>query len=203
MTRPPPSTAVDGLPDALLLDAVRAGDRDAYGVLFSRYVASARVVARKWTWQPADEQDLVVEAFTLILVAIRNGAGPRRNLGPYLMTTVRHLGIGLLRRRSRVDLYGAHPQMMVSFRDGEAAIDEKALRQWEIRQIRSAFRTLPSRWRMVLWHTEVESRSPAELAPRLGISRTGWLLWPCGHGRDFGRRTCRLRSRTPAPSDVW
>jgi hypothetical protein len=33
-----------------------------------------------------------------------------------------------------------------------------------------AFRRLPERWRTVLWLTEVEQESPAEVAPLLGLS---------------------------------
>ena len=36
-----------------------------------------------------------------------------------------------------------------------------------------AFAKLPARWRAVLWHTAVEGSSPAELAPRLGLTPGG------------------------------
>ena len=33
-----------------------------------------------------------------------------------------------------------------------------------------AFASLPERWQLVLWHTEVEGRSAAEVAPILGLA---------------------------------
>ena len=36
-----------------------------------------------------------------------------------------------------------------------------------------AFLSLPERWRAVLWHTEIEEISPAEVAPLFGLSLTG------------------------------
>ncbi len=37
----------------------------------------------------------------------------------------------------------------------------------------AAFDLLPERWQAVLWHTEVEGRSPAEVAPLLGLTPNG------------------------------
>ncbi|TMR00402.1 hypothetical protein ETD83_16710, partial [Actinomadura soli] len=39
--------------------------------------------------------------------------------------------------------------------------------------IARAFRSLPGRWRTVLWHTEVERAKPAEIAPLLGLTANG------------------------------
>jgi hypothetical protein len=33
-----------------------------------------------------------------------------------------------------------------------------------------AFASLPQRWRMVLWHTEMEGETPAQVAPLLGMT---------------------------------
>lgn len=156
--------------DTALLDAVRAGDLGAYGELFRRHVASACVVARQLTSQPSEQQDLVADAFARTLNAIRNGAGPRESVLAYLLTTVRRLGIVSARQRNRVALYGTEPRLGDEV---TAAVDEGALRRWHLALAREAFHALPQRWQVVLWHTEVERRSPAELAPRLGLSPNG------------------------------
>jgi RNA polymerase sigma factor (sigma-70 family) len=164
----PPST------DAALLDAVRAGDLAAYGELFLRYAEPVRLAARQWTSQLTEQQDLVADAFARTLNAIRNGAGPQENPLPYLLTTVRRLGIMSSRRREQVSLYGMEPRPDATLGESVGAgVDEGALRRWHLQLARSAFQALPPRWRVVLWHTEVESRSPAELAPRLGLSPNG------------------------------
>jgi RNA polymerase sigma factor (sigma-70 family) len=168
------SDAARPSPDAALLDSVRAGDLTAYGELYVRYAEPVRLAARQWTSQPAEQQDLVADAFARTLNAIRNGAGPQKSLLPYLLTTVRRLGIMSSRRREQVSLYGMEPRPDATFGDGAGTgVDEGALRRWHLQLARSAFHALPQRWREVLWHTEVESRSPAELAPRLGLSPNG------------------------------
>jgi RNA polymerase sigma factor (sigma-70 family) len=160
--------------DAALLDAVRAGDHTAYGELFVRYAEPVRLAARQWTAQPAEQQDLVADAFARTLNAIHNGAGPQESLLPYLLTTVRRLGIMASRRRDQVWLYGMEPRPDTTIGEGVCAgVDESALRRWHLELARSAFDALPPRWRLVLWHTEVDGRSPAELAPRFGLSPNG------------------------------
>jgi RNA polymerase sigma factor (sigma-70 family) len=162
----------DSPPDAALLEAVRAGDLGAYDALFRRHAEPARHAALRWGAKPAEQQDLVAEAFVRVLIAIRGGAGPRENLRPYLLVTMRHLAIKS--REGRVDLYGTEPEVDGEIRDAEAVgSDEIVVRRWSTGLAWSAFRTLPLRWRAVLWYTEVESVSPAELAPRLGISPNG------------------------------
>jgi hypothetical protein len=37
----------------------------------------------------------------------------------------------------------------------------------------AAFTRLPDRWRLALWYTEVEGRSPAQVAPLLGMTPNG------------------------------
>ncbi len=156
--------------DASLIDAVRAGELGAYGELFRRHVASVYLAARQWTSQPSEQQDLVADAFVRTLSAIRNGAGPRESPLAYLLTTVRRLGIASVRHRNRIALYGTEPRLGDEV---TAAVDEGALRRWHLELARAAFQALPSRWQLVLWHTEVERRSPAELAVRLGMSANG------------------------------
>ncbi|WP_460391635.1 RNA polymerase sigma factor [Actinophytocola sediminis] len=156
--------------DAELLAAVRAGDLGAYGELFRRHAAAVFLAARQWTSQSSEQQDLVADAFARTLNAIGNGAGPRESPLAYLLTTVRRLGIVYVRHRNRVALYGTEPRI-----GGEvtAAVDDAALRRWHLELVRAAFQALPPRWQAVLWHTEVERRSPAELAARLDMSPNG------------------------------
>ncbi|MGC7098763.1 RNA polymerase sigma factor [Amycolatopsis lurida] len=157
--------------DAALLDAVRAGDLPAYGVLFQRHAEPARQFARRWHSNPAERHELVAEGFARVLAAIRGGAGPREHLRPYLLVTMRHLAITWQRGRARVELYGDVPETGAD--TTAPRLDEIVLRRWNAQLAGSAFQRLPRRWQLVLWHTEVESASAADLAAVLGISPNG------------------------------
>lgn len=180
--------------DAVLLDAVRAGDLGAYGELFRRHAASVCVAARQVTPSPSEQQDLVADAFARTLNAIRNGAGPRESLLAYLLTTVRRLGIVSARQRSRVALYGTEPRG----EQATASVDEGALRRWHLDLAREAFQSLPERWQVVLWHTEVESRPPGELAGQLGLSPNGVAALAM-RARE-GLRQAYLQAQVPSAS---
>jgi len=52
-------------------------------------------------------------------------------------------------------------------------LPDPAIAELERRYAVRAFARLPERWRMVLWHTAVEGETPAQLAPRLGLTPGG------------------------------
>ncbi|MGA6167281.1 sigma-70 family RNA polymerase sigma factor [Amycolatopsis magusensis] len=159
----------DGALDEVQLDAVRDGDFGACDVLFRRHAPAARRAAGRWVRDAADCEDLVAEAFVRVLIAVRSGAGPRQELRPYLLTTMRHLAINWQRRHARVDLREEVPDRIVA---GTGA-DELMVRRWQAGLAWAAFCSLPGRWRTVVWHTEVEGTPAAELAPLLGVSPNG------------------------------
>ena len=51
--------------------------------------------------------------------------------------------------------------------------EDPALAGFERGVVARAFHSLPERWQAVLWHTEVEGLSPAEIAPILGLTANG------------------------------
>lgn len=156
--------AVDTASDAELISAVRGGDGDAYGELYRRHVDAARRLGRQLT-TPSDADDLVSEAFAKVLVVLQRGGGPDLAFRAYLLTAVRRLHVDRIRATSRLqttdDLSSVDPG--VPFRD-------TAVEGFESAAAARAFASLPERWQMVLWHTEVEGQKPAEVAPLLGMS---------------------------------
>jgi RNA polymerase sigma factor (sigma-70 family) len=166
-----PEVVEDGATDAALLDAVRSGDLGASDELFRRHAEPARRAAARWSSDPADREDLLAEAFVRVLIAVRTGTGPRDSLRPYLLVTMRNLAIGWGRRRARLDLYGDLPEQHGA--PVEAGADEVAVRRWNAGLAWAAFCSLPDRWRTLLWHTEIEGATPAELARLLGLSPNG------------------------------
>ncbi|MET1060262.1 MAG: sigma-70 family RNA polymerase sigma factor, partial [Nocardioides sp.] len=150
--------------DAELITAVRGGDVSAYGTLFERHVDAARRLARQLTSQ-SDADDLVSDAFAKVLRVLQNGGGPDLAFRAYLLTAVRRLHVDKIRAGAKVqttdDLEKFDPG--VPFRD-------TAVEGFENSAAAAAFASLPERWQLVLWHTEVEGQKPAEVAELLGMS---------------------------------
>jgi RNA polymerase sigma factor (sigma-70 family) len=164
---------VEGPSDAELIDAVRKGTTAAYGQLYQRHVASAYNLARQLSRSPAEADDLVSEAFAKVLDTLRAGRGPDSAFRAYLLTALRHTAYDKTRRDKRVELTedvettGVKPEAVsVPFTDPAVAGLERSLAA-------RAFSRLPERWQAVLWHTEVEGQSPAEVAPILGLTANG------------------------------
>ncbi len=163
MTDPPAASATSG--DADLIAAVRAGDAEAYGILYERHSPRALRLARQITGGEADADDVVAETFAKVLAAIKGGSGPTEVFVPYLLTAVRRVAFDHVKgQRAQVPTDDAElTESAEPFVDPAEASLERTL-------IAGAFAALPERWSAVLWHTEVEQAKPAEVALLLGIS---------------------------------
>ncbi|MBV9847093.1 MAG: sigma-70 family RNA polymerase sigma factor, partial [Kutzneria sp.] len=160
------------LSDAELIKSVRAGNTASYGPLYERHVAAANNLARQLTRSPAEADDLVSDAFAKVLVTLRAGRGPDTAFRAYLLTALRHTAYDKTRRDRRVELtddvgtVANTEAVSVAFSDTAVAGLERSLAA-------KAFARLPERWQAVLWHTEIEGQSPAEVGPLLGLTANG------------------------------
>ncbi len=155
------STDVD---DDELIDDLRAGRSEAFAELYRRHHGTARGYARSLLRSEQDADDVVAEAFTSILAAMRNEAGPRDGFRPYLLATVRNHCARRTRQRAR----------RAAVVDHEAGVDVPGPeRVIEHHLVTAAFARLQPHWRAVLWMTEVEQREPADVAARTGIDAAG------------------------------
>lgn len=162
--------------DAELLDAVRAGRIEAYGVLYGRHRGAAYNLAGQLTRSTAEVDDLVSEAFSRVLDTLRDGRGPHSAFRAYLLTALRHVAYDKTRRDRKLDVTedvettaveAACPTPITEpFRD--TTVD-----RLERDMATRAFARLPRRWQEVLWHTEIRGRTPAEIAPLLGLRPNG------------------------------
>ncbi|GAA5128147.1 sigma-70 family RNA polymerase sigma factor [Haloechinothrix salitolerans] len=163
--------APDGNSDAELIAAVRDGDLAAYGTLYERHVSAAYNLARQLTRSSSEADDLVSEAFAKVLDTLRAGKGPDSAFRAYLLTALRHTAYDKTRKDKRVDLNEDMSEatgalggaLTVPFSDTAVAGLERSMAA-------KAFAKLPERWQAVLWHTEIEQQSPAEVAPILGLT---------------------------------
>ena len=149
--------------DVALIRRTRSGDNEAYGLLHTRHRAAALAAARRMSRSDADADDLVAEGFARVLATLQRGAGPDVAFRPYLLSTVRRLAYDRTDREQR-EAPVAHDMEETAAVQGDAVVEG-----FERDTAVAAFASLPERWRMVLWHTEVEGQSPAEVATLLGM----------------------------------
>lgn len=155
---------LSGLADSELARLARGGDDAAFGELWQRHAGAGLAAARQFA-TIADPDDLVSEAYLLILRALQRGGGPSESFRPYLYRTIRNVALGWVDKTMAVPL------------DAAGELEDPAADP-ETATIRStitvrAFRTLPERWQTVLWYTEVEGLEPADAAPLLGMTPNG------------------------------
>lgn len=147
-----------------LLDRAREGDRSAFGTLYLRHRDAARKVAGMCASSAADAEDAVAEGFARVFAALPRMVGRQIAFRPYLLTCVRNAATDRLRRERRIDLRDQMPET-----PGTAQADDMALLGLERNLVGEALQALPARWRTVLWLTEVEGLTPAEVSRRIGI----------------------------------
>nr|WP_281363299.1 sigma-70 family RNA polymerase sigma factor [Nocardioides perillae] len=128
-----------------------------------RHVASARRLARQLS--PSDADDLVSDAFGKVLGVLQRGGGPDLAFRAYLLTAVRRLHVDRVRAGRRTQ-----PTDDLEPFDPGTPFRDTAVEGFEGSAAARAFASLPERWQLVLWHTEVEGQKPAEVAPLLGMS---------------------------------
>jgi RNA polymerase sigma factor (sigma-70 family) len=159
--------------DPELIEAVRGGEIQAYGLLYERHVTAARNLARHLSRSSAEADDLVSDAFAKVLDVLRAGLGPDSAFRAYLLTAVRHSAYDRTRRDKRLRLVddvaavsGVERVTTVPFHDPAVEVLERSLAAM-------AFESLPERWQTVLWQTEIEGQTASELAPLLGLTANG------------------------------
>ncbi|HYK70875.1 MAG TPA: sigma-70 family RNA polymerase sigma factor [Streptosporangiaceae bacterium] len=157
--------------DAELLTAVRAGDSEAFSILYERHVAAARQVAYQLAASPRLADDIVAEAFARILDVVARGGGPSNAVRPYVLTAIRRVSDDRLRGGAR-DQH-AEPAEPAALPDPGQLLVDPAFAGLETALIARAYQALPERSRAVLWHTEIEHDSPADVASLLGLTRNG------------------------------
>ncbi|MGH3322517.1 MAG: sigma-70 family RNA polymerase sigma factor, partial [Streptosporangiaceae bacterium] len=153
------------LADADLIAAARAGDTEAYGVLYARHSHAARALARQLGRDDAESDDLVAETFARVLDVLSRGGGPEVGFRAYALTAMRRIKYDRARGEAR--------QVVLDDLDPYAPgvpFDDRTLEGLERSMVARAFASLPERWQTVLWHTAIEGERPAEVAPLLGIS---------------------------------
>jgi len=167
------SPSLTDTPDAELAERAAAGDSRSFGELYRRHAQAAWRVGYAVTNDREDAADAVSDAFTRVLAALPEGrlreGGSFRG---YLLTATRRAGIDALRRRGRTASGEGAETALAALPSGSTPT-ERMIDATDSALVAAAFRTLPERWRSVLWLTEVEQVPVKEAAPMLGLSANG------------------------------
>ncbi|MEO6956019.1 MAG: sigma-70 family RNA polymerase sigma factor, partial [Antricoccus sp.] len=158
-------SANDGAADTELIAAVRSGDRQAFAVLYQRHRASAYHLAHQYVRTPTEADDIVSEGFAKVFNALTDGRGPDSAFRAYLLTSIRNCFYDLVRKDKRVDFTDD-----MEVHDPGVPFIDPAIANLDTALAARAFAKLPERWQSVLWHTEIEGESPAEVAVLMGMT---------------------------------
>lgn len=162
------SAADDKAADAEYITAVRGGDTAAFGPLYKRHRGAAYHLARQLVVSPSEAEDLVSESFAKVFTALLAGGGPDSAFRAYLLTSVRNTFYDAVRRGKKLTYTDN-----LEVHDKGAAFEDPAIKGLDDTLAAKAYASLPERWQTVLWHTEIEGESPAQVAPLLGLTANG------------------------------
>jgi RNA polymerase sigma factor (sigma-70 family) len=159
----PESSRESGPTDDELLRRAREGSSDAFAALWRRHAGVAYTVAR--TFHTLDADDIVSEAFTRVLEAIRSGKGPSTAFRPYLTMAVKNVGRYHYNRGPSLAEREREATREVAAPSGE----DVAIASYERDATAAAFLSLPERWQEVLWYSEVDGLKPRVISEYIGI----------------------------------
>jgi RNA polymerase sigma factor (sigma-70 family) len=114
---------------------------------------------------PTDAEDAVAEGFAKVFAALPRMVDRELAFRPYLLACVRNAAVDRHRRTRKLDLRDEMPERAAAVSEP----DEIVLAGLERNLVGEALRSLPERWRTVLWLTEVEGMTPTEVSSVIGI----------------------------------
>jgi RNA polymerase sigma factor (sigma-70 family) len=162
-------------PESDLIDGVRSGDPEAMAALYERYREPGLRFIRGLMAGAQESEDIFHEGFTKAVGAIRNGYGPTDVFGAYLNTSIRSVAATFWKKNGREQ---AAPDEDLDIGPVEDPRLETLLSLFEHEKVAEAMRSLPERWRFVLWQAEVLGERPRDIAPlmRIGANAVSALL---------------------------
>lgn len=159
---------VGAISDEDLLGRIGAGDLDAVGMLYDRYVPVLFPLAVRILRDRAEAEDIVHDAFVLVNDRAGQYTRERGTVAAWLITLVRNLSIDRVRRRER---RGALQREVYAHEPVPPAPDPESLISslGEQAQVRQALATLPEIQRATLEIAFFEGLSYPEIAEREGV----------------------------------
>jgi len=164
------ATPADPAGDSELIRRAQAGDREAFGLLVTRYMRAAYFAALGLVGSREDALDLSQEAFARAFRA-RARLDPDRPFYAWYYTTLRRLCFNFLRDRRRRDAWIAAGEMWIETRAVSTAESPErvAERHDAQRRLADAIARLPDHEREVLVLKEFEGLKYREIAELVGV----------------------------------
>jgi len=179
----------DELDDPGLVELVRGGDSDAFGVLVQRHMRRAFRVAYRVLGHREDAEDLVQDAFIAALEGI-DTFQPGRSFGPWFYRIVVNRGLNARKARS----IRTTEQLPIDVASAEP-LPDRAAEQSELRvRLRDALGELPEKQRVATELFELEGFSGAEIAEILEIP-AGTVRWHLHQARQALRSSMEVYQR--------
>jgi RNA polymerase sigma factor (sigma-70 family) len=165
-------STIDVEPDNVLVHRAAGGDSRCFEELYRRHAPAAWRVAYAVAGNPDDAADAVSDAFTRVFQVLPEGRPQATEaFRPYLLAATRNAALDGLRKQGRLT-----PTPSIEHLEKPSTKDlaaDQVLDSVDSNLVAVAFRSLPERWRSVLWLTEVEGIPAREAAPMLGVSANG------------------------------
>lgn len=163
---PPPveAPAEDDPSDALLLARVANADRDAFEVLYHRYVRSIFGLALRRLRDRAQAEEVTQEAFAAVWRSAESYRQERGSAGGWLYTVARNAIVDRLRRNGRVDTSLELPELP----SPEGGPDEQAEQSYMAWRVHRALEVLNPNEREVIELAYWSGLSQSEVASLLG-----------------------------------
>lgn len=164
--------SISELDDLELCGLIEADQADggfgqaAYEELYRRYRDAAFARALRGERDPYRAEDIVSEAFTKTLEAMRRGLGPKESFAGYLFTAIR----SETGRRSAVERASDLLDTSELDRLPGFVSEDPAEARSEREQLELAFNGLPEQWRRLLWLVEVQGLTILQAARRIDTS---------------------------------
>src|SRR5688500_16855371 len=173
-----------GLADDQLMERVRGGDEEAFGIIVDRYKDSLINYLTHLVRSRERAEEVAQDAFVRLY---RNAAQYKQQerLGPYLFRIATNLVVTEARREKRWSLL--LPRLNASTRTSEPAPDTNLLTTEIQKQVSAAIDRLPLNYRAPLVLFEIEEWSYDEIAKARDI-RCGTVKSRISRARDLLRR---------------
>ena len=160
----PVDTPEDDPSDEVLLLRVAESDREAFEILYHRYVRSILGLAQRKLRDRAQAEDVVQEAFTAVWRSAWSYKPERGSAGGWLYTVARNATVDRMRRNGRVETVSELPD----FASTDSGPDELAERSDSAWRVHRALEELNTNEREVIELAYWSGLSQSEVASYLG-----------------------------------
>jgi RNA polymerase sigma-70 factor (ECF subfamily) len=176
--RPSAAHEADAADDLRLVERVRAGDNEAFGLLVRRYSKRALSVAYRVLEHPEDAEDLVQDTFLVALEKIDTFRADRA-FAPWLFRIL--INRGLNARKAR---WVRRTSEIPADAPAAGGTPEKHTERLELRErVSAALAEMAEPRRTIVKLYELEGFSGPEIAEMLGLA-TGTIRWHLFHARS-------------------